>query len=128
MNSLIKKVGFLIDRGYARQVKAGKPFNPLLPPSLFGLYILSVVSRLFTSSNAATQSGLSWRSRLMHLLGHSFFPGRHGTCELSDDEIFQKHIRFSTTSAPKVTFLVQCGDSLRGLVRLLESIESNSLE
>ena len=128
MNSLTKKISFLIDQRYAEVVKSGRPFNPILQPSLFGFYILSVLSNLFTPSDPVANSGLSWKSRLMHLVGHRFFPDKHRLRELTGQEIFNKQFRFSEEIDPKVTFLVLCGDNLNSLVRLLESIEIASSE
>src|SRR5690606_7345291 len=95
MNSFTKKISFLIDQRYAEVVKSGRPFNPILQPSLFGFYILSVLSNLFTPSDPVANSGLSWKSRLMHLVGHRFFPDKHRLRELTGQEIFNKQFRFS---------------------------------
>jgi hypothetical protein len=126
MKLMIKRVGFLIDQRYAEQVKAGKPFHPLLQPSLFWLYAFSVLSRLFTRSELESNPGLSRRSSLMRFLGHSFFPGKLGARLISDQEIPKSQIRFSQVPDAKVTLLILCGDSPSGLIGLLESIKADS--
>ena len=62
----------------------------------------------------------------MRFFGHTFFPGKYSLPTLSNQDVYGKKFKFSTSENPPVTFLILCGDSLTGLVRLLESIEANS--
>jgi hypothetical protein len=128
MNSLTKKVRFLIDQRYARRMRDGKSFNPLLEPSLFALYIFSVVGRVFTTSSSASRPGLPRRSRLMRFLGHSFYPGKNSNGELSVDVRVSKQTSFQDIANPQVTILVIGGDSSNNLHHLLESIKASSSE
>ena len=128
MNSFTKKVHFLIDQRYARRVRDGRAFNPLLQPSMIGLYVLGLFSNMFAPSYSPATSRLSWKSRLMRFLGHSFFPDKYSLSEISEEEISKRRFSFYEKESPKVTFLVLCGNSLSSLVSLLESIEANSAE
>lgn len=126
MNSFKKQISFQIDQRYAKQVKKGKPFNPLLQPAMFGWYVLSVLRNLFSPPDSEGNKDLSGSSKLMRLFGHNFFPDKYSLPKPSAQEIYQRKFRFSGMGIPKVTFLVLCGDRVNSLVRLLESIEISS--